>query len=169
MTVPAVMPMDLGSWTIRRGTPTDLDGIMKIESSVFANDAWSPVTMQLELRSEHTVYLVVARNDDPTVIDGYAGLFAPIGASDADIQTIAIVPTARRQGLAKALMLALEADARERGATQLFLEVREDNPDAQVLYRGLGFEQIGSRPHYYQPDDVTALVMRLKLGASEVL
>ena len=39
--------------------------------------------------------------------------------------------------------------------------MRADNPGAQALYRELGFEEIGVRPHYYQPDDVDAIVMRL--------
>ena len=38
-----------------------------------------------------------------------------------------------------------------------------DNPGAQALYLSLGFEQIAERPGYYQPDNVDALVMRLRI------
>jgi ribosomal protein S18 acetylase RimI-like enzyme len=64
-------------------------------------------------------------------------------------------------------MLALVGEARKRGAREVFLEVRADNPGAQTLYRSLGFEQIGVRPRYYQPDDVDAIVMRLTVPTPE--
>jgi ribosomal protein S18 acetylase RimI-like enzyme len=64
-------------------------------------------------------------------------------------------------------MLALIGEARNRGAGEVFLEVRADNPGAQTLYRTLGFEEIGVRPHYYQPDGVDAIVMRLTVPTPE--
>jgi N6-L-threonylcarbamoyladenine synthase/ribosomal-protein-alanine N-acetyltransferase len=60
-------------------------------------------------------------------------------------------------------MLSLIKEARKRGAREVFLEVRADNPTAQRLYLRLGFEEIGVRPGYYQPDNVDALVMRLRI------
>jgi N6-L-threonylcarbamoyladenine synthase/ribosomal-protein-alanine N-acetyltransferase len=64
-------------------------------------------------------------------------------------------------------MLALIGEARKRGAREVFLEVRADNPGAQQLYRELGFEEIGVRPQYYQPDGVDAVVMRLAVPTPE--
>ena len=43
--------------------------------------------------------------------------------------------------------------------------MRADNDPARLLYRDLGFEVISVREHYYQPDDVSAEVMRLRLTA----
>jgi ribosomal protein S18 acetylase RimI-like enzyme len=63
------------------------------------------------------------------------------------------------------LVQTLLAEARRRGASEVLLEVRADNPSAQRLYRTLGFEGIATRPHYYQPDDVDAVIMRLELAA----
>jgi ribosomal-protein-alanine acetyltransferase len=99
--------------------------------------------------------------EHPERIDAYAGLLAPRGAIEGDIQTIAVAPAARRSGLGRTLMLALIGEARKRGAREVFLEVRADNPGAQTLYRQLGFDEIGVRPRYYQPDGVDAVVMRL--------
>ena len=93
--------------------------------------------------------------------------FAPRGAGEGDIQTIAVAPRARRHGLGRALMLALIGEARNRAAREVFLEVRADNPGAQTLYRALGFEEIGVRPRYYQPDGVDAIVMRLAVPTPE--
>jgi ribosomal-protein-alanine acetyltransferase len=144
-------------WELRRANSDDLDAIMAIETATFENDAWSSDSMAGELASQHTYYLVAHR----VGVEGYAGLFAPRGSLQADIQTIAVGESARRQGLGRVLMQALITEARERGATEVFLDVRADNPGATALYESLGFEPIAVRPGYYQPDNVDAIVMRL--------
>jgi ribosomal-protein-alanine N-acetyltransferase len=149
------------SWQLRRATVADLDAIMELETSTFGADAWSNETMLRDLKSQHCYYLVADRDGFPGLIDGYAGLVTPAGAHEGDIQTIAVAPTARRAGLGRALMNALIGEARKRGAREVFLEVRADNPYAQHLYETLGFEQIAVRVAYYQPDGVDANVMRL--------
>jgi ribosomal-protein-alanine acetyltransferase len=154
------------TWMLRRAGEQDLDAIMAIETATFEADAWSPESMRAELLSPHTYYLVAVRVDEPSavdkssVVDGYAGLLAPVGAGDADIQTIAVAASARRQGLGRTLMRHLMTEAHQRGAARLFLDVRADNPGAQTLYEALGFEPIAVRPGYYQPDNVDAVVMR---------
>lgn len=150
------------TWFLRRAGSDDLAEIMRIETATFASDAWSEAAMAGELESEHTYYLVAERNDSGEV-EGYAGLLAPSGAGQGDIQTIAVAESARRGGLGRALMLHLMGEARQRRAREVFLEVRADNPGAQRLYERLGFELIGVRPRYYQPDGVDAIVMRATL------
>jgi ribosomal-protein-alanine acetyltransferase len=145
----------------RRATPADLDAIMALETSVFTTDAWSADAMRSELSNTHGLYLVV--EDAAGAVVAYAGLLAPRGSGQADIQTIAVVESARRSGIGRALMTSLVDEARAREAEHLFLEVRADNPAAQTLYRDLGFEQIAVRPGYYQPGNVDALVMRMTL------
>lgn len=148
------------TWMLRRAGEDDLDAIMAIEKATFKSDAWSAESMRTELLSPHTYYLVAVRVDDPGAVDGYAGLLAPVGAGDADIQTIAVAESARRRGLGRTLMRHLMTEAHQRGAARLFLDVRADNPGAQTLYEALGFEPIAVRPGYYQPDNVDAVVMR---------
>ncbi|MBX3092410.1 MAG: ribosomal protein S18-alanine N-acetyltransferase [Cryobacterium sp.] len=149
------------TWQLRRADAGDLDGIMALESSIFGTDAWSSDTMRGELESEHCWYLVAFRPETPAHFDAYAGLLAPQGAREADIQTIAVSPEQRRSGLGRLLMRTLINEAGKRGAQEVFLEVRADNTAAQELYRSLGFEQIAVRPRYYQPDNVDALVLRM--------
>lgn len=155
------------AWQLRRATADDLARLMELERSTFETDAWSERSMLSEITGQHGYYLVAVDPDAPEVIDGYAGLLAPRGAQDADVQTIAVAERARRHGLGRALMNALIGEARRRGAAHVFLEVRADNPGAQSLYRSLGFVEIGVRPHYYQPDGVDALVMRLTVPTPE--
>ncbi|KJC65160.1 ribosomal protein S18-alanine N-acetyltransferase [Agreia bicolorata] len=151
------------SWQLRRAGADDLDAIMQIETSVFTTDAWTSDAMRADLTSPHCYYLVALGADDSpssAAIAGYAGLLAPRGAKEGDIQTIAVAPEARRKGLGRVLMTSLMNEARRRGSREIFLEVRADNPGAEALYSSLGFERLGVRPGYYQPDNVDAIVMR---------
>ncbi len=146
--------------SLRVATPDDLDAIMEIENRSFPSDAWSSQAMALELSSPHGRYLVVEERGE---VIGYGGVRALQGSADADIQTIAMDAEHRGAGRGRALLRGLLDCAAERGAREVFLEVRADNPGAEGLYRSEGFEEIGRRPRYYQPDDVDAVVMRLAL------
>jgi ribosomal protein S18 acetylase RimI-like enzyme len=55
-----------------------------------------------------------------------------------NIHDLAVLPGCRGRGLGKALLAAVEVEARRRGCCKLTLEVRQDNP-AAGLYRVLGF------------------------------
>jgi N6-L-threonylcarbamoyladenine synthase len=151
---------------IREATKNDLSAIMELERACFANDAWDQATMRSEIIAKHTYYLAAFKQGS---VVGYAGLSKLPGNSQADIQTIAVAEAFRGQGLARALMRQVLSQAKQLNAGEIFLEVRADNPAAQGLYLGLGFEHIDTRKRYYQPDDVDALVMRLNLSQPLVL
>ena len=161
------MSADRTTWQLRHATSDDLDAIMLIEDAVFTPDAWSRDSMRNELALRDGYYLVAFPVGEPDRIDAYAGLFAPHRAPSADIQTIAVAESARRGGLGRVLMTQLIAEARSRGAEEVFLEVRADNDSAQTLYRSLGFDQLAVRKGYYK-GGVDAIVMRLGLTAPEV-
>lgn len=146
--------------TLRTATPDDLDAIMALERSSFPTDAWSEAMMAAELVSPHGRYLV---DEEAGFLVGYGGVRAVERADDADIQTIALAEQVRGRGRGRALLRALLAFARERGARETFLEVRADNPVAHALYISEGFVEIARRPRYYQPDDVDAIIMQLDL------
>lgn len=152
---------------LRRSTTADLESIMLLETSTFVDDAWPVDAMRRELESEHAYYLVAVdgtRDDDPLL--GYAGLLAPLGSGQGDIQTIAVTQAARGRGIGRALVQALIGEARRRTVRELFLEVRADNPVAQSLYASLGFEQIGVRRNYY-PGGIDANMMRLAVEPAQ--
>lgn len=146
--------------TIRIATPADLDAVMAIENASFPTDAWSSESMGAELATDYSHYIV---DEDGGAIVGYAGLRSIPGNADADVQTIALIPERRGEGRGRAMLRTLLAAASARGAREVFLEVRADNPSAEGLYLSEGFEEIGRRPRYYQPDDVDAIVMKVKL------
>ncbi|OUE24021.1 tRNA N6-adenosine threonylcarbamoyltransferase [Clavibacter michiganensis] len=149
----------------RPATLEDLGALMHLETTTFVSDAWSSDTMRGELTARHGWYAVAVDAGTGAVL-GYAGVSCPRGMHAADVQTIAVAESARGRGIGRALLTRLVAEAHARGAREVLLEVRADNPVAQALYSSLGFEPIAVRPHYYQPDDVDAVVMRVALGST---
>lgn len=65
----------------------------------------------------------------------------------ADVAKLLVHPDHRRLGIARALMQALERDARARGKTLLVLDTRSGDP-SQRLYESLGFQVAGEIPDY---------------------
>ena len=151
---------------IRLATEADLELIMTLEHASFPRDAWPHESMLFELNANHTRYFVLFDDPSETALKAYAGLSKLPDNFSADVQTIAVDPAARGQGFGRQLMERLLTEAVNLGATEIFLEVRADNPVAQNLYASLGFDHIDTRKRYYQPDDVDAWVMRLTLTAS---
>jgi [ribosomal protein S18]-alanine N-acetyltransferase len=146
---------------LRQMTVDDLPAVMKIERETFPADAWSEGMLRGELNDQpRTRYYVVALVDDEIV--GYAGLFA--AGDQADVQTIAVLADRQRTGIGSAMLTELLAEAVRRGAQSIFLEVRADNPGAQAVYGGFGFERIGVRRGYYE-DGTDAIMMKKDLNA----
>ncbi|WP_368074101.1 ribosomal protein S18-alanine N-acetyltransferase [Agrococcus sp. SGAir0287] len=145
---------------LRTATLDDLDAVMAIETASFGLTAWARGTMAAEMASDWGRY-VVAVDDDGSIV-GYVGLRA-VGV-EGDIQTIAVAESARGTGLGRRLLRQAQQDARDRGVTELFLEVREDNAPARALYLSEGFVETGVRPGYYQPEGVDAISMRKDLS-----
>ncbi|KJZ20818.1 GNAT family N-acetyltransferase [Loktanella sp. S4079] len=85
---------------------------------------------------------------------------------EAEVLTVATAPSFRRNGLAAAALEKAEETAQKSGATQVFLEVAEDNEPAKALYARAGYTQVGRRPNYYLLKEgaaVAALVLQKQL------
>jgi [ribosomal protein S18]-alanine N-acetyltransferase len=147
-----------GGVAFRDMTLEDVAAIHALEQRLFPADAWPLEMFLAELSQPETRRYMVAESGGEIV--GYAGLMCiePI----ADVQTIAVVPEFEGRGIGSTLLTRLIDEARRRGAADVLLEVREDNPRAQQLYVRFGFEQIHVRRKYYR-DGVDALIMRLQL------
>ena len=151
---------------IRFVSPPDFEKIIELEHEIFADQAWSASTMLADLEAIHTQYLVAFVDGQ---LAGYAGLSAPAGSFQADVNTIAVAEGFRRRGIAAEMMSQLVEMATRSGAEQMFLDVRADNPAAIELYKKFGFEQIDTRKRYYQPEGIDALVMRKEIKQPLVL
>lgn len=139
----------------RSMTETDLSEVWAIETELFPADAWPYEMFAGELAQIDTRnYWVV---EDGERIVAYCGLMCVLPL--ADVQTIAVIPEYEGRGIGSHLLETMIAEAIDRSATDLLLEVRADNPRAQNLYERFGFEAIHRRPRYYR-DGVDALIMR---------
>jgi ribosomal protein S18 acetylase RimI-like enzyme len=56
-----------------------------------------------------------------------------------NVHDLAVIPEFRGKGIGRALLTAVEAEARRRGCCKLTLEVQDDNVRARALYAACGF------------------------------
>lgn len=150
-----------GDLTVREATDADIPALVEFDRVTFPTDAWTEGIITAEVLSPHTRYWVLT---DGASILGVLGVMAAAGAGEADIQTLGVAPELRRQGWARTLLNTGLRWAHERGATLMFLEVRESADVAQALYQQLGFTEIGRRPNYYPGGKEAAIVMRTDIA-----
>jgi [ribosomal protein S18]-alanine N-acetyltransferase len=81
-----------------------------------------------------------------------------------EIENVAVAPGFRRQGIARRLVAAVIAHARQEDAAAIYLEVRESNAAARGLYSSFGFVESTRRPAYYRNPPEAAVVYRLALN-----
>jgi ribosomal-protein-alanine N-acetyltransferase len=149
----------MGETTIHAMRWWDIPGVHAIDTNAFPRTAWTVEMFWSELAGvPETRWYVIAENEDGIV--GYAGLMA-VGP-DADVQTLAVAPSARHSGLGRRLLEELIDEAARRGSTRIFLEVAADNEAAQRLYLHNGFEVTARRRDYYAPG-LDAVMMRRSL------
>ena len=67
--------------------------------------------------------------------------------------TVFVAPWARGHGLAQSLVMAAEAEARERGFAVIQLDVRDTQKAAIRLYENRGYQRWGTNPFYALVDD----------------
>jgi GNAT superfamily N-acetyltransferase len=91
-----------------------------------------------ELGPPGGVYLVGYRDGVPVCGGGLKRL--PDGA--CEIKRMYVVPAARRSGLARALLAALEEAARGIGYRIVRLDTGERQPHAQALYEASGYRRV---------------------------
>ncbi len=85
-----------------------------------------------------------------------------IAGPEVELLTLAVDPDHRRRGIAARLMQDFIDRAKNKGASEAFLEVAEDNDAAVALYHRFNFIKAGFRKNYYADASgthVSALVM----------
>jgi tRNA threonylcarbamoyl adenosine modification protein YeaZ/ribosomal-protein-alanine acetyltransferase len=140
--------------TIRPLLEADVPAVVAIERSVFP-DPWTPDFF----RSELALPMVHARVAElEGRVAGY--LVAWLGPGEGHLGNLAVVPEARRRGVARRLLEDLLEHAGALAVHSIALEVRVSNFAAQALYRGYGFRLAGLRRGYYRESGEDALIMQ---------
>lgn len=89
----------------------------------------------------------------------------PNGNHRAEVQKLLVLQAARRQGIARALMSAMESEAQARNRSLLVLDTLAGD-SAEPLYRSLGYCEAGVIPHFArdtrEPEKLRATVLFYK-------
>ena len=140
----------------------DLSRLARLHAQCFPEDRWDARALaELLAMSGASGHLVEESSKTLPL-----GLILDLMAGDtAEILTLGVAPSSRRQGIARMLLDDLAARARTAGAKQVTLEVAADNLPARRLYERGGFVETGRRPGYYRrgPRTIDALLFRRTL------
>ncbi|HTR79497.1 MAG TPA: ribosomal protein S18-alanine N-acetyltransferase [Gemmatimonadaceae bacterium] len=140
----------------------DIAAVAALERACF-RDAWSANAFR-EVLGAAWIYFACARRSDTGALVGY--VVASFAADEGEVTNLAVDPASRRSGLGGRLLDAVMREARQRGASALYLEVRDSNAAGRALYRSHGFTEVGRRRDYYRFPDEDAIVLRLDLVAA---
>lgn len=83
---------------------------------------------------------------------------------EAEVLNLAVSPESRRKGEGGALLRAAVVEFRKRGASRVFLEVRESNAAGIAFYAKHSFSKVGRREGYYRDPVEAATVMEIRLS-----
>lgn len=160
---PVIMPMRL----------EDLPQVMEIDRLSFPQP-WAEQSYRFELEENQNAHFIVALETAPTppqgwlqrlvtasaprTVIGFAGFWLVV--DEAHINTIAVHPNWRRQGIGERLLTTILERARAIKAVSATLEVRVSNLPAQKMYAKFGFVEVGRRKRYYR-DGEDALLMTM--------
>ena len=153
---------------IRPATLADVVALARIHHASF-KEPWDEDWFRSLLNRPGSLALV-AKNAAATDLQSF--IVVQIAADESEILTIGTAPTARRSGLARALIVEAAAKAALRQAKAMFLEVAEDNFPALALYHRCGFAAHGRRRAYYirsGAQAVDALMLRVKLPVQSAM
>ena len=137
----------------------DLEQVLAIENVAFTMP-WSRTLFLSEFRNRNISLMMVSREASPErSIIAYTVCWVIV--DEVHILDLATRPDRLRQGIGRQLAVAALVEAHKRGARQAFLEVRESNIAARMLYLGMGFTQTMVRKEYYDQPVEDALIMSL--------
>jgi ribosomal-protein-alanine N-acetyltransferase len=151
---------------ISPATTGDVSAIVDIERRAFS-DPWSARSFR-EALDHPSVFFVCARpavgdRSGDADVSGY--VVAWFVADQGEIANLAVDPSGWGSGIGRALLDAALEEGERRGASAVYLEVRDSNERARRLYHSRGFEEVGRRRSYYQRPVEDAIVLRRMLKA----
>ena len=135
------------STTIRDARPDDADAIARLLEQLGYPTEVAAVPSRLERLRIVGDRLVVAELDGK--VAGLAQLHvSPTMALErpaAKIDGLVVDESCRGRGIGRALVAEMEAEARARGCSLLYLTTATRSEDAHEFYRGVGLEETGKR------------------------
>lgn len=128
---------------IKKLNKLNLKQLTYLEQELFLNP-FSENSCLDELTNKNRLYLGLFNNNQ---LIAYAG--ATTSFSDADIIKVGVLKSEQGKGYGKKILSALISALKEKGITNIMLEVEHQNFKAINLYLGFGFKEISERKNYY--------------------
>ena len=146
--------------SIRTASTKDIDAVLRIETQSFPSP-WSRFEFTFYLQAFPDLFFVYTKE---TVLLGY--IVASIHQENSQhpvgrIDSIAVTPEQRRQGIGHQLMTRLFEALEAKGCREVLLVVRVSNHIAQEFYQSFGFRVKSQLVGYYDGED--GLVMAIEL------
>ena len=132
-----------------------IDAVAALERACFS-EPWSAAALAEELDNPHAVFRVAVEGES---LLGYVGMHHLV--DEGFVTNVAVSPSARRRGVARALLAELAAYGREHGLYRITLEVRVGNVAARTLYESEGYTLDGIRPKFYSHPTEDAAIYSL--------
>ena len=137
----------------------DLEAVIAIEQTAYSHP-WTRGNFRDALASGYWAQCLRVQDE----LLGY--VVAMEGVHETHLLNITVAPARQGQGWARMMLDALCLWSRRQGAEWLWLEVRESNQRALLMYERYGFRRVGLRKDYYPADRQQrehAVVMSLNL------
>lgn len=128
----------------------DLSHVMTVMEAAFPKrygEGWNEQQLRSTLALPNS-FLAVARKCERTI----AFILTREVVDEMEILLIAVHPDERGRGIGRLMLQAVFDRATKCGKEKVFLEVRRGNV-AELLYKNMGFQQIGLRKNYYRSVD----------------
>ena len=160
--------MTTHNWEIRPARERDLAEVMLMERDAATAPHWSSAEYAALLHPAASVRRCLFVAVQGIGLGGFSvgSLVGAAPDAEAELESVVVLDSLRRQGLGSALCRAVMEWAHGEGASAISLEVRAASPWALRLYGGLGFVATGRRPGYYQNPTDDAIVMRCALSGA---
>jgi ribosomal protein S18 acetylase RimI-like enzyme len=152
----ATFPAEMVSIELRRVTPDDWEDWRALRLRALAEDPAAFGSTLAEWSGEGDTEVRWRRRLESVPLNLVAfvageavGMVSATPLEDDLVELISmwVAPEARRTGVAKALIDETIGWARDEGASQVALDVRENNVSALALYRACGFVDVGESPN----------------------
>lgn len=146
---------------IRSGCPGDFGAITELIGRIenFSPEevevARSVVAEGLCLEEDKGYKFICAEDGDGSIVAYACYGQVPLTDGTYDLYWIAVDPMARRLGLGRRLLAAVEDDLRSTGARQLFIETsgKDNYNEARRFYQSLGYHLAIRLRDFYRPGD----------------
>jgi ribosomal-protein-alanine acetyltransferase len=151
----------MGKIFFRSADSADRDRLVSLAEESPGAPCWTLTTWEKVLESAATGErnVLIAASEEGIVGFGVVG----IAGDAAELESLAVIEAARRQGIGRRLYEELMRWARTHGSSRAVLEVRVSNHAARALYESLGFREITLRRGYYREPEEDGLMMAREL------